>query len=51
MMKPFETNDVHIEKTTIHFVDRVTNLGTGEAMNRGEIIHLRLVMILSTCGV
>jgi hypothetical protein len=51
MVKPSDTNGVHTEKTTIHFVDRVKNLGIGEAMNRGEKLHLSLVMILSTHGI
>jgi hypothetical protein len=36
MVKTFETNSAYTEKTTIYFVDRVTNPMTGEAINRGE---------------
>jgi hypothetical protein len=51
MVKTSETNDAHTKNTTIHFVDRVTNPMTGEAMNRGERLHFGLVMILSTQGI
>jgi hypothetical protein len=51
MVKTSETNGAHTEKTTIYFVDRVTNPMTGEAMNRGVRLQFGLVMILNTCRV
>jgi hypothetical protein len=36
MVKTPETNSAYTEKTTIYFVDRVTNVTIGEAMNKGE---------------
>jgi len=42
MVKTYETNGAHTGNTTIDFVGRVENPVTGEAMNRGEKLHLAL---------